>query len=273
MRKLKSVTMFNYMEFELFNLHKPTSKPIPLIANLPHSGTYVPREIAAKLTQEHKEFLPNSDWHLDKLYDFLPSLGITVLQANYSRYVVDLNRELKEPTSGNFWTSVVPLQTAFGAPIYTTNPTYEEVQQRLVNFYTRYHKNLQVLIQEKIAEFGQVYFLDLHSFGGIIDDQICLGNASGKTCGDFLISTVEKSFIDVGYQVVRNKVFTGGYITRNYGSMTDVEALQIEVRYHVYLDENQIDKPQIPNWNSAKFSNAKSKFKEVFINIINQLGI
>jgi N-formylglutamate deformylase len=77
---------------ELFKIHTPLVQPVPLIANLPHSGMFIPQNIAAQFTPYILQLLPNTDWHLDKLYNFLPSLGITVLQANYSRYIVDLNR-------------------------------------------------------------------------------------------------------------------------------------------------------------------------------------
>ncbi|MEM6452321.1 MAG: N-formylglutamate amidohydrolase [Cyanobacteria bacterium P01_D01_bin.105] len=91
---------------------------VPIIANLPHSGLGVPPDIAQQFTPQHLQTLPNSDWHLQPLYSFLPSLGVTILQANYSRYVVDLNRALKPPLFGSFWSAVVPEQTAYKQPIY-----------------------------------------------------------------------------------------------------------------------------------------------------------
>ncbi|MBD2365000.1 N-formylglutamate amidohydrolase [Anabaena minutissima FACHB-250] len=253
---------------DLFTIKTPISKPVPVVANLPHSGLAIPQEITTLLFQA---YLPNQDWHLDKLYDFLPQLGVTVMQANYSRYVVDLNREKKEPLAGNFWSSVVPLQTGFGQPIYKNNPRVEDIQNRIQNYYLPYHQKLETLLKEKVKEFGKVYLLDLHSFGGLIDDQICLGNLNGKSCGNFLISTVEDSFVFQGYQVVINKIFTGGYITRYYSQITGVEALQIEVRYHVYLDKSQLDQPQLPDWNISQFYQAKDKFRDIFDKLLNKL--
>ncbi len=43
--------------------------------------------MALQLREEHRHYLPNQDWQLDKLYDLLPDLGVTVLQAIYSRYI------------------------------------------------------------------------------------------------------------------------------------------------------------------------------------------
>jgi N-formylglutamate deformylase len=174
---------------ELFTIHPPLIQPIPLIANLPHSGLFVPEDIAALMQPTHLQTLPNSDWHLGKLYDFLPSLGITVMEANYNRYVVDLNREAKEPIIGNFWSSVIPLQTAFGGAIYKQQ-VEENVQNRIDKYYIPYHRQLNQLIADKIAQFGKVYLLDLHSFGGLVNEEICLGNLNGKSCSKNLIDNV-----------------------------------------------------------------------------------
>lgn len=249
---------------DLFVKHEPQGLVVPIVANLPHSGMYVPPEIAAQFTPQHLQALPNTDWHLDKLYRSLPDLGITVLQATHSRYVVDLNREAREPLFGDFWTCAIPEKTAFGVPIYQTMPTEEEVQERIRKFYNPYHNQLGKLLQKRIDQFGKVYLLDLHSFLGLITEEICLGNRNDQSCSEFLIATVEKGFSDKGYQVVRNKVFTGGYITRRYGNMPDVEALQIEVRYPVYLEEDQLDRPQPPEWNVPKFEIAQKHVDQIF---------
>lgn len=256
---------------ELFTIHVPKTPAVPLVANLPHSGMFVPDDIAAQFTSEHLQSLPNTDWHLDKLYQSLPDLGITVLQATHSRYVVDLNRQLKEPLFGSFWTSVVSEQTAFGKPIYNTKPSSEHIQERIQKYYIPYHDKLETLLQEKIDEFGKVYLVDLHSFLGLITEDIDLGNGNGETCSELLISSVEKTFLSKGYQVVRNKRFTGGYITRHYSQMPGVEVLQIEVRYPVYLKENQLDKLQPPDWEVPEFYAAKKNFDDSFALIVRDI--
>ena len=38
---------------QLFNLYRPTVKALPLIANIPHSGLFVPEDIAAQFITEH----------------------------------------------------------------------------------------------------------------------------------------------------------------------------------------------------------------------------
>ena len=63
----------------------------PLLISMPHVGTHVPPQLAARLTDEARQ-VPDTDWHLERLYDFADELGASVLVATHSRYVVDLNR-------------------------------------------------------------------------------------------------------------------------------------------------------------------------------------
>jgi N-formylglutamate deformylase len=254
-----------------FLLHLPTTQAIPIIANVPHSGLLIPQGMLDQLELSHQHYLPNQDWHLDKLYDFLPKLGITVLQAIYSRYVVDLNRSPKEPLFGNFWQSVIAEKTAFNTPLYQSPPSRQEIQQRVDRYYHPYHDQLQRLLEQHVQQFGRVYLLDLHSFLGLIEDEICLGNGNGKTCGDRFISTVEEAFCSSGYQVVRNKVFSGGHITQHYGQSPQVEALQVEVRYPIYLDAKQLDTAAVPSWEVPEFERAKQRFETVFRQMVDTL--
>ncbi len=267
------------MPTDLFTIMRPPAgvRSRPIVANLPHSGVKVPEAIAAQFTPEHLRSLPHSDWHLQPLYEFLPALGITVMQANYSRYVVDLNRALKPPLLGSFWSAVVPEQTAFKQPIYQGQPPSRgEVRDRIDEFYTPYHQQLAALLNEvmshEVMSQGQVYLLDLHSFMGLIPDDVCLGNADGKTCDAGLIDAAERCFAQQGYQVVKNKVFTGGHITRHYGKQPQVQALQIEIRYPLYLSDEQIESNHLssenpsgmPQWQGSTFEQAQEKLKTIF---------
>ncbi|MEL7350278.1 MAG: N-formylglutamate amidohydrolase [Cyanobacteria bacterium P01_A01_bin.116] len=269
------------MPADLFTLRRPPGEELPIVANLPHSGLQVPEHIAEHFTPEQLQSLPNSDWHLQELYQWLPALGVTMMQANYSRYVVDLNRALKPPFFGSFWSAVVPEQTAFKKAIYTRKPSPQAVRDRIDEYYTPYHQQLAALLNEKIAQFGRVYLLDLHSFMGLITDDVCLGNANGRTCSAQLMQIVDDSFARQGYQVVQNKVFTGGYITRHYGQhygqhrsqplnsqpLKQLEALQIELHYPLYLPDDQLDTGCIPTWQHPTFTQAQQRLKITFQSI------
>ena len=64
----------------------------PLLVSVPHAGRHVPDAIALRLSDGARE-VPDTDWHVDELYRFAPSIGATLLTATHSRYVVDLNRD------------------------------------------------------------------------------------------------------------------------------------------------------------------------------------
>jgi N-formylglutamate deformylase len=257
---------------EPFHLYLPRVEPCPIVASLPHSGLVIPDAIVQTLNESYQHYLPHQDWHLDKLYDFLPDLGITVLEATHSRYVVDLNRSDREPLLGSFWQSAIPEKTAFDAPLYQTSPSQDDVTSRMNQFYRPYHHQLEVLLNQMVDRFGRVYLLDLHSFLGPIVDDVCLGNVNGKSCSEFLISTVESEFLTKEYQAVRNKVFNGGYITRHYGQRPHVEALQIEIRYHTYLQPTQLDQDNTPDWDVPEFHQAKPNFEAIFSRIAGLLS-
>ena len=63
----------------------------PLLVSIPHDGrTLLPGQ-AERMTDVGLA-LPDTDWHVRELYSFVAETGASVIAANYSRYVVDLNR-------------------------------------------------------------------------------------------------------------------------------------------------------------------------------------
>ena len=47
----------------------------PLLMSIPHVGTAIPAAVEARMT-ERALMRPDTDWHLDRLYDFANELGI-----------------------------------------------------------------------------------------------------------------------------------------------------------------------------------------------------
>jgi N-formylglutamate deformylase len=73
---------------ETFHLHRGTA---PLLVSLPHNGSFIPVDVAERM-HPLAQASPDSDWHVDLLYDFAVGLGASVIKPLASRYVVDLNR-------------------------------------------------------------------------------------------------------------------------------------------------------------------------------------
>jgi N-formylglutamate deformylase len=256
---------------KLYHLLTPDQIRLPIAASLPHSGTYVPRHIARQIKKDPRPVLVPVDWHLEKLYDFLPDMGITVLQATHSRYVVNLNRELKEPLYGPQMSSVVSRENAFRTSLYDTEPDSTEVEERIKKYYNPYHRRLTGVIDKMVREFGRVYLLDLHSYFMGPETDVCLGNVNETTCSESLIGGFESALRRHGFSTVRNDLWVGGHITRHYATMENVETLQIELRFPAYLDREEFGEEEIIEWDSEKFRNAKERLRKAFGEFIDNL--
>lgn len=58
--------------FDVINENK---HKFPIIISIPHSGTYIPKDIRNKLIED--VILPNTDWFLKELYSFLKEEEVT----------------------------------------------------------------------------------------------------------------------------------------------------------------------------------------------------
>ncbi|MFA6018973.1 MAG: N-formylglutamate deformylase [Rhodospirillales bacterium] len=224
---------------------------IPLLIDVPHAGTYVPPAIAARLTPEALA-LPDTDWHVDKLFDFGLEMGAGLLAATHSRYVVDLNRDPSGqalyPGADN--TELAPTTNFEREPIYKAGlaPSADETGRRVQDFWKPYHARLQADIDAVVAQFGYCILIDGHSiprqvprfFDGNLPD-LNLGTDKGKSA--------TPSLIDAAWRVLDGQArfsrvidgrFTGGYITRHYGQPARrVHALQIEIVQGAYMTETE----------------------------------
>jgi N-formylglutamate deformylase len=256
---------------KVYNLWVPERNRIPLVASIPHSGSYVPPEIIDQFNAVPRPALVPLDWHLEKLYDFLPELGITVIQATHSRYVVNLNRALTEPLFGPENACIVPDMTCFRKSLYTSEPARDQVKHRIESYYTPYHDELKRVIDGLVRQFGRAYLVDLHGYYRGPEVDVCLGDVYGTTCSERLTGIVEDSYLSQGFNVVRNELWIGGYITRHYGAMENVEALQIELRFPCYLEGAAFEEEEVPGYDSEKFRDAGRRIRRVFQNVVESL--
>ncbi|MGH8494975.1 MAG: N-formylglutamate amidohydrolase [Gammaproteobacteria bacterium] len=228
----------------------PRAEERPVLVSIPHAGTAVPPRIFATFASDAMRGLPMTDWHVHCLYDFLPQLGIDVLQATYSRFVIDLNRppDPRPLYPGRFETGLVAGQTFQGEPIYSTPPDAAEIEERKRRFYEPYHARLDDLLEAKRRRFGRAVLIDAHSVAsspsllhGALDRDIYLGDRDGATCGSWLREFFEHAFTRAGLKVSLNEPYKGGYTTDHYGRLPGIEALQIEMCQRVYMDEKGPD--------------------------------
>ncbi len=221
----------------------------PVLFSVPHCGTYIPPEIAARMTDAGRA-VPDTDWHVHRLYEGVTRHGAGLLTANYSRFVVDLNRD---PTGTPLYpgadnTEVVPTTTFASAPVWQPGaaPTAAETAQRVERYWRPYHDQIASELARLKQRFGVAVLWDGHSiatevprfFAGRLPD-LNLGTAKGASCADELAQRSIALFKETSFSWVRDGRFTGGYITRHYGKPADnVHALQLEVALSAYMDES-----------------------------------
>jgi len=73
---------------DIYTLHRGTT---PLFVSLPHDGSFVPADLAQRFMPSARR-VPDTDWHVSRLYAFALELGASMIVQQQSRYVVDLNR-------------------------------------------------------------------------------------------------------------------------------------------------------------------------------------
>jgi N-formylglutamate deformylase len=256
---------------KLYYLTVPAHLRLPVVASLPHSGTYVPRRIFGQFRKDPPPVLSPMDWHLEELYRFLLALGITMIQATHSRYVVNLNRALAPPLFGPERESIVSRSNCFGGPLYDGELSQEKVEERIEKYYQPYHRRLESILRKTVKDYGRAYLLDLHSYYKGPEVDVCLGDVNGTTCSELLTGCFERAFYRQGFNVTRNEVWLGGHITRHYGAMANVEALQIELHFPAYLEGEAFEEDEAPGYDSEKFRGVQERIRRVFIAALDEL--
>lgn len=228
----------------IFDLKEADS---PLVISVPHDGALIPEAIQ-KTMHDYALETPDRDTGISAVFEF-ENLKYSKIKANYSRYVVDLNRPAAGGAlyAGQNETTVCPTTLFDERPIYLEGqePNADEVAERVEQYWQPYHDHLQVLINQAKAEFGYCLLIDAHSidamvprfFEGRLSD-ISVGTYDGNSCGNEVqqaLSSVLQKQKD--YSFVINDRFKGGYITRHYGEPQDsIHAIQLEHVKDVYDD-------------------------------------
>ncbi|MFQ5609441.1 MAG: N-formylglutamate amidohydrolase [Woeseiaceae bacterium] len=200
------------------------------------------------MTREGRD-RPDTDWHVARLYEFAGDLDATVIVANYSRYVVDLNRPGDDSTlyDGQVATGICPRRSFAGIDLYEPgrHADDEEQSQRVHTFWQPYHRALQSTLEAGKAEHGYALLWDAHSIPsrvpGLFDGELPelnIGTYSGRSCDEDLAAAVVAVATNSDYSSVENGRFIGGFITRHHGQPgDDVHAIQLEIAQRAYMDE------------------------------------
>lgn len=239
---------------EPFFIVEPKGEKVPIIVSSPHSGTEFPDELKTHFRPEMMAQPDDTDWFVHELYDFVSELGVTMIHAKYSRWVIDLNRDPESKplyTDGRIITELVPKTDFFGNDIYVNSahvPDGQEIERRKELYYQPYYRKIENLLQENVERFGKVLLWDAHSIRRIVPTiqsepfpDLILGDADEKAA-DASIIEIALGGLEAGkYEVNHNSPFKGGQITRFFGKPEkNVHALQLEMAKDNYMKDDEL---------------------------------
>jgi N-formylglutamate deformylase len=224
----------------------------PLLISMPHVGTIIPDDIAADM-EPVAQLKTDTDWHLRLLYNMAEQLGASVISAEYSRYVIDLNRPKEDSNlyPGQDTTGLCPVDTFSKQPLYRAGrlPDAAQIAQRIEKYWQPYHDQLAAELARIKAQHGVALLWDAHSIASVVPrffngklPDLNFGTVDQKSCAmalqEMLQTVLSQSPQAAQFSHVFNGRFKGGYITRNYGQPKDnVHAIQLEMSQCVYMNE------------------------------------
>jgi formiminoglutamase len=191
----------------------------PLIVSLPHTGTEIPAEIMEMLVSPWLA-RKDTDWWIDRLYDFAEDIGATVIRTAISRTLIDVNRDPSGASlyPGRATTGLCPTTTFDGESLYRDGPPDEaEIARRRIAFFEPYHQALAAELDRLRELHGHVVLYDAHSirsriprlFDGVLP-HFNIGTNDGVSCARALEAEVERVCSATMFDRVTNGRFKGG---------------------------------------------------------------
>lgn len=230
---------------DVFDFHEGSST---LLVSIPHDGRQLAPGQAERMTDAGRA-LPDTDWHVRELYAFASDVGASVIAANYSRYVVDLNRSSSDEAlyENQLATGVCPRQTFGGQDIYLDGESID-TEDRIRAYWQPYHDKIAVTLAEIRERSGYALLWDAHSiasevpslFDGVLPD-LNIGTNGDQSCAPDITAAVSAVANASTYSCVANGRFRGGFITRSHGAPANgIHAIQLELTQHNYMDEKNL---------------------------------
>lgn len=233
----------------VYQISEPTAPKVPIVISVPHCGVAFPDDIRSQYVPELIAEPDDTDWFVDRLYDFAPAMGITVIKAHYSRWVIDLNRDPNSKPlydDGRVITALTPTTNFLGDSLYTeSTPNDAEVQRRLAAYYLPYHQKINDLLDDLQKEFNHVLLYDAHSIRQVVKTihaeafpDLLLGSNNETSADPELIKTALQGLATGDYSLEHNTLFKGGHITRSFGQPgRKRHALQLERVKTLYMND------------------------------------
>jgi N-formylglutamate deformylase len=240
---------------------EPRAAEIPVVVEVPHAGLGLDALTIAHLSAPVRCLGNDADLYVDELYAEAPSTGATLLVAELSRYVCDLNRNEQDvdplaavggtaqrAPHGLIWRDTTEGQRALAQPL-----SRAELERRIESFYRPYHQCLARLLDAKRAKFGYVVLLAGHSMpsrgrAGHSDTgrdraDVVPGSRGRTSARAEFIDVPERLALARGWSVVHDDPYRGGFTTQHYGRPAiGQHAVQVELSRRLYMNEATLEK-------------------------------
>src|SRR6202521_2189058 len=235
-----------------FEVTEPEILGGPVVCNSPHSG----RSYTADFLTMRRLDLPglrrSEDTFVDELFAAAVLHGAPLMRAHFPRAfdgrlsAVANTRSLR--VAGGLGTIARVVGDA--REIYDRRLPVDEALRRIELYYKPYHRALRHLVLQAQSTFGLAVLLDCHSMpsnaGGREERpraDMVLGDRYGTSCAPAVTDVIEESLRALGYAVLRNKPYAGGFITEHYGDpAAGLHAVQIEINRALYMEEREYRK-------------------------------
>lgn len=237
-----------------------------MVVASPHSGRGYPEGFLRGAELDERALRSSEDAFVDLLFDAAPRHGAPFLAAWAARAFVDLNRAADEldpqlvdgverrvhnprVASG---LGVIPRVVAGGRPIHRGRIPLSEAMARIDGYWRPYHDELQALLTESHARFGEAILIDCHSMphesieavgpAGSPRPDVVLGDRFGAAAAAGIVDRVEAAFARAGLRVARNMPFAGAYVVQHYGRPSRRQhAVQVEINRSLYMNERLVE--------------------------------
>jgi N-formylglutamate deformylase len=263
-----------------FKISLPEGSRVPLLLSVPHCGSHFPEELIGEFQPNQIQFPDDTDWFVDQLYDFAPAMGITMITATHSRWVIDLNRDPENKplySDGRIITGLCPTTNFLGESLYKDNRIEviaSEVERRKKKYYEPYHQKIGELLKDIKAEFGKVLLWDCHSIRQYVETiykenfpDLILGDADGVSASPQIIELAFNGLKSSDYSISHNFPFKGGFITRHYGKpLENQQALQLEMTKINYMDDTETQ------YEEGRAEKMRSLLKKVLSSLLESIG-
>lgn len=218
---------------------------LPLLIIVPHIGTQLTPDVSAGLIPAARA-LPDTDWHQEKLWQFARAAGASIMMANYSRMVIDLDSPPPDGRQNNLLSGGLWPQTLQdGTPNFTPGkaPGAKDREQVFDQIWKPWQKQVSAEVQRLKQQFGFAQLLDIQSIPSRLvpnNAEINLLTSHGESCPPPVLDTITRGLDKQKHfrYAVDGPLREGYALKTNARPEEGICALQVVIAQNQYMDEH-----------------------------------